>query len=133
MRDYQEKEFNDLSKKSATDQIKKLNPKNVSGTIPQALDLIKQLKNVGPGQNPKMPDAVGQQNLMGMLSFISQLFNQNKKQQQDDESNKQNNCQIYMDLYNQTANTDYLDEYTLCIATNKAANVAVSNTTSNNG
>lgn len=114
-----------MSKKSATDTIKSLNPKNVSGTIPQALDLVKQLKNVKPTDNPKMPQAVGAGNLSSMLSFISQLFNQNKRQNQN--SNQQNNCQIYMDQYNQTGNTDYLDEYTLCIATNNTAN-STSNT-----
>lgn len=111
-----------MSKKSATDTIKQLNPQNKSGAIPQALDLIKQLKTVGPNQNPKMPDAVGQQNLMGMLQFISQLFGQNKQQNQS--NTQQNNCQIYIDQYNQTGNTDYLDEYTLCISTNNAANTA---------
>lgn len=62
-------------KKSATDTIKKLSPKNVSGTIPQALDLIQELKKVKG--NPKMVDAVGQQNLMKMLQFLSNIFNNN--------------------------------------------------------
>ena len=109
-----------MSKKSATDTIKSLNSSNKSGAIPQALDLIKQLKTVKPTDNPVMPQSVGAGNLSQMLSFISQLFNQNKPQNQN--QTQQNNCQIYMDEYNSTGNTDYLDEYNLCISTNKVAN-----------
>lgn len=62
-----------MSKKSATDTIKKLNPKNISGTIPQALDLIRSLRD--SKGNPTMAQAVGLANLIGMLKFVSSKFN----------------------------------------------------------
>lgn len=65
-----------MSKKSSTDRIKGLNPKNVSGTVPQGLDLIQQLQKVQG--NPNMIQAVGLQNLMGMLQFVAQKFSQNQ-------------------------------------------------------
>jgi hypothetical protein len=108
-----------MSKKSATDTIKQLNPKNLSAVVPQSLDLLQTLKKVSPTDNPKMPQAVGQGNLMEMLSFIQQLFS-NKGGGQS--NNQQSNCQIYLDEYNQTGNTDYMDQYTQCLAMNNTAN-----------
>lgn len=70
-----------MSLKSATDRIKQLNPKNISGTIPQALDLIQNLqKSKG---NPAMIDAVGIGPLLSMLQFVSQKFS-NLNQIKDD-------------------------------------------------
>lgn len=67
-----------MSRKSATDTIKRLNPKNISGTIPQALDLIQNLEKIKFGQNPKIFNAVGASQLMGMLKFIQSVFKKNK-------------------------------------------------------
>lgn len=68
-----------MPNKSATDVIKKLNPKNISGTIPQALDLIKSLRDsVG---NPKMVDAVGLINLIGMLKHVQNTFSSQPKKE----------------------------------------------------
>lgn len=70
-----------MSMKSATDRIKQLNPKNISGTIPQALDLIQNLqKSKG---NPPMIQAVGVGPLMAMLQFVANKFS-NLKQIRDD-------------------------------------------------
>ena len=68
-----------MTKKSATEYIKKVNPKNVSGTIPQALDLIENLKKVKKDMNPRMVSAVGGSQLMGMLKHINSLFKKKKK------------------------------------------------------
>lgn len=62
-----------MSKNSATDTIKKLNPKNISGAVPQALDLVKNLKNIKG--NPLMALAVGPDQLIGMFKSILQNFN----------------------------------------------------------
>lgn len=70
-----------MSKKSATDTIKKLNPKNISGTIPQALDLIRSLRD--SKGNPTMAQAVGLMNLIGMLKFVSKKFNKAPAVQQN--------------------------------------------------
>ena len=61
-----------MSKKSCTDTLKKLNPGNISGAIPQALDLIKNLKQITG--NPKMFLAVGPQQLLGMFQHLAELF-----------------------------------------------------------
>jgi len=72
--------------KSATQFIKGLNPKNLSGAIPQALDMILELKKVKGGLNPKMIQSVGPQNLFGALQFIQKIFDPKKK---DTEKNDQ--------------------------------------------
>lgn len=69
-----------MSKKDASKYIKKLSPKNVSGSIPQALDMVEQLKKVKKDMNPRMVQAVGGQNLMGMLKHIQGMFKKKKKQ-----------------------------------------------------
>lgn len=61
-----------MSRKSATDYIKKLSSNNVSGSIPQALDLIQQLKKAKG--NPRMQNAVGASNLAGMMQHVAQQF-----------------------------------------------------------
>lgn len=61
-----------MSKKSAVDTLIKLNPKNVSAVIPQATALIKNLKQIQG--NPKMFDAVGPKQLLGMLKHIMDTF-----------------------------------------------------------
>lgn len=76
-----------MSRKSATETIKKLNPQNISGTVPQALDLIKSLKEVKG--NPKMIEAVGIKNLQGMLKHLMELFKKPKNKQTDDDKKKE--------------------------------------------
>lgn len=61
-----------MSRKSATDTIKALSSGNISGVIPQSLDLIKTLKKVKG--NPKLQLAIGAGNLLGMQMHILQLF-----------------------------------------------------------
>ena len=61
---------------SATKFIKDLNPKNKSGAIPQALDLLTNLKN--SQGNSKMIDSVGPAVLMQAVSFLAKLFSQKK-------------------------------------------------------
>ncbi len=61
--------------KSATDFIKKFDPQNTSGTIPFALDLMKQIQN-GSGPNKILSDIVGQ-NLNGIISQFTNLLKQN--------------------------------------------------------
>lgn len=62
-------------KQSATDFIKKHNPQNKSGTVPQALELIQNLREIPKlNLNPKMIDAVGPKPLMQLLQFIQQNF-----------------------------------------------------------
>ena len=63
---------------SATKFIKQLNPQNKSGTIPQALDLLNNLKKHKPNENRKMPDAVGPKELMQMLQFVFNKFSKKK-------------------------------------------------------
>lgn len=70
-----------MPNKSTTDLIKKLNPKNISGTIPQALDLIRSLRD--SKGNPKMVDAVGLMNLIGMLKHVQNTFSQAPKKNTD--------------------------------------------------
>lgn len=65
---------------SATKFIKALNPPNKSGSIPQSLDLLNNLKKIKATMNPKMPEAVGPKELVGALKHIFNLFmNQKKK------------------------------------------------------
>src|SRR3990170_966716 len=52
--------------------------------IPTAIDMIENLKKVGPGMNPTMMNAVGPQALMQALSAVSALFSQNKNQANTD-------------------------------------------------
>ena len=98
-----------MAKRSATETIKSLNPKNVSGTIPQGLDMIKQLQQVKG--NPKMIEAVGMQNLQGMFQFLQQLFVDKKKpkekktqQELDEEAQYQSQIDDLQNSIN-TANT----------------------------
>ena len=61
-----------MSKISATDKIKQLNPGNKSGVMPQALDMIKNLKQIQG--NPKMFESVGKDLLSGLISHLLQTF-----------------------------------------------------------
>lgn len=76
-----------MSKKSAVDTIKKLNPKNVSGVIPQALDMMQNLKKIK--DNPFMIDAVGPQQLMGAMKHIQKLFEKKKSGNQSNTAEEQ--------------------------------------------
>ncbi len=69
-----------MSLRSATELIRALNSRNTSGVIPQALELIANLERVRG--NPPMIQAVGAQNLVGMLNFILNIFKQKSKYQQ---------------------------------------------------
>lgn len=70
-----------MTLKSASETIKKLNPKNISGTIPQALDMVKQLQQVKG--NPKMIESIGGENLMAAFKHILELFTNKKKKQSE--------------------------------------------------
>lgn len=60
--------------RSAMDFIKEVNPKNVSGVIPQALEIQSEMKKVTQMMNPKMFELVGLQNLVGMLRQVQNQF-----------------------------------------------------------
>jgi hypothetical protein len=60
--------------RSAMDFIKQVNPKNVSGVIPQALEIQTEMKKVTDVMNPKMFEMVGLQNLIGALRHIQNQF-----------------------------------------------------------
>lgn len=66
-----------MSRKSVVDTVKKLNPKNVSGKIPEALNIMQNLKKVTG--NPRMVQAVGAKELMSTLKHIQNLFKKKKK------------------------------------------------------
>lgn len=76
-----------MSKKSVVDTIKKLSPKNVSGSIPQALDMLQNLKKVKG--NPLMIDSVGPQFLMGAMKHIQKLFEKKKSGNQSNTAEEQ--------------------------------------------
>lgn len=61
-----------MSKTVASETIKQFNPKNISGILPQALDLQKTLKE--SKGNPKMVDSVGLENLMAAFKSLMALF-----------------------------------------------------------
>lgn len=93
-----------MSKKSASEFVKKHFPNNASGSVPQALDMIKQLKSIDGMINPKMPSAVGAGNLVAMLKHIQKLFNPpEKKKQIEDELKKNPNAQRKTELLAQLA------------------------------
>lgn len=60
--------------RSATDFIRDVNPKNVSGTIKQALEIHKEMDKVNQFMNPKMFELVGKDNLIGMLRQVQNQF-----------------------------------------------------------
>jgi hypothetical protein len=60
---------------SATEFVKKFDPRNSSGTIPFALNLIKQIQQ-GSGPNKILSDIVGSQ-LNGVISQVTNLIKQN--------------------------------------------------------
>ncbi len=70
--------------KNASKAIKSLNPKNISGTIPQAHDLVEALKKVTGKDNPKMPQAVNPQALQGMMKHVQSMFSQKKKKKREE-------------------------------------------------
>jgi len=59
-------------RKNVNSYIKEKTPKNVSGSIKKALDLIENLKK--SQGNPKMEDAVGAGALANMLAQVAQDF-----------------------------------------------------------
>jgi hypothetical protein len=65
--------------KSATDFVKNFDPQNTSGSIPFALNLIKQIQT-GSGVNKILSDIVGSQ-LNGIISQFTDLLKQNLPQQ----------------------------------------------------
>lgn len=76
-----------MNLKSATKALKEVNPKNISGTIPQALEMVKELQEKAKKGNPKMVESVGIQNLVGALKFIKDKFHppSKKKDEQEEE------------------------------------------------
>ena len=66
-----------MSRKSATQTIKKLNPKNISGSVPKALDMLTELKKIK--DNPTIIKALGAANIMSTLKHIQALFKTAKK------------------------------------------------------
>ncbi len=70
-----------MSKKSATDYIKSKTPKNASGAIKKALDLIQKLDKVQG--NPSVQEAVGAGNMASVAAEVASAFgnpqNQDKK------------------------------------------------------
>jgi hypothetical protein len=63
-----------MSRKNATAYIKKLNPKNKSGAIKEALNLLENLKKVKGMMNPNVPSAVGASNLQNAISQVAKDF-----------------------------------------------------------
>lgn len=81
--------FKFQGQKSATSFIKGLNPQNISGAIPSALDMVMNLKKVKGNMNPRMPASVGPQELMQALTFIQKIFDPKKQ-------DKEHNTRIQM-------------------------------------
>jgi hypothetical protein len=63
-----------MSRKNATAYIKKLNPKNKSGAIKEALNLLENLKKVKGMMNPNVPSAVGASSLQSAISQVAKDF-----------------------------------------------------------
>jgi hypothetical protein len=84
-----------MSKKSSTDTIKSLSPKNVSGSLKDALDAIQNLKK--SKGNPKMVDAVGAGPLGGILQQVSQMFSKQSKNQSQQEHEQEKKDQEEFD------------------------------------
>lgn len=63
-----------MSRKNATDFIKKRNPKNISGTVKKALDMIQELQKIKGMMNPTMPESVGASNLAEAMAQVAKDF-----------------------------------------------------------
>lgn len=76
---------------------------NKAAVVPQALQMIEQLKKVG-GSNPTAIQSVGAGNLMGAMQMLSKLFKKKQKSQEEEQREEEMMKQIEEEMQKEQLN-----------------------------